>query len=176
MYEWLPEGEGCDDTWRIICDLSMFGKAICLTLLDFSFLGKEDIEDIRNCLLDQFLRYDFFEERYEIAYCPTDTMHYEHDPFCLRFCFIAFILRQDKRKLIDRFIEASFLLNEKYEISEEEKEQFQILLADKCKEELVELYRMYSPASWRNIVILRRYCERVFLFVQNGVSRDSHRY
>lgn len=176
VYGWLLGEESCDEIWRIICNLMMFAKAIYLTLLEFKSLGKENLEDIIDCLTNQYLKYNFFEERYEIVNCPNDMMHYEHDPLYLRLYFIAYILLPDKQKLIDSFIEASFLREEEYDISEEEKERFKIFLMKECREEIVELYRKYSPTSWKNIFILRRHCEKVFLFVQTEVSDDPHRY
>ena len=180
-YELLWEEESCDEVWRIIYDLPMFAKAIYLTLLEFTALGKEGIEGIIDCLTrERFLRYDSFEERYEIIYCPSETMHYEHDPYYLRLCFIVFTLRKDKRTLIGSFIEAGFLrenaYQNAYEISDGEKERFKVLLEKEWMEEIVELYRKYSNVSWKDISILRQYCKKVLLFVQTEVSEDSHRY
>ena len=174
-YELLSEEKRCDDVWRIIWSLPMFAKAIHLTLPQLA-LEKEDIGDIIDCLSEDYLRYDIFEDRYEIVNCPTDGMHFEQDSYYLRLCFIAFILRMDKRMLIGSFIEACFLRDEKFEISEKEKEKLKIWLVGDYIEEIIGLYQEYSFASWKDISILRRHCDKVFLFIQNQVSEDSHRY
>lgn len=176
-YELLTEEKRKDEIWRNIkkCDFEKFVRGIYLTISEFENSGKEKKEDISNCLLEPetgFLKYNGMKKRYEIVYCPSEEADYKSDPYYLRLCFVAFVLREDKKSLINNFMEVCFLRTDQLEIPDGQKEQFKVLLEDGWSEEIVKLYKEYAPNSSGNATHLSRCCKKVSLFLQT----DAHRY